>query len=350
MSAVWTVERTRHRRFPFRIGIEQAGRLILAVRAQSAWPGPGQQIFCLREPSLDLDEPLEPIERVPIAHLGRVGRKLTIVLDRATRKRCEFLVVAKPAGESGGVREQIFFRTESGIRAHRSRTRVELLPAAVQLTVAVDSGERYPWRFPDATVRRRKLAVGDYALLDLERIAAVVERKTFDNLLTDFGALQALHHQLEDLGSCDTPALVIEAQYADFLGVSRGAGPPFTPCGFWPSWPRCIPSCPSFSPGTGSWRISGATGSSWPARRGEQAPSSSWFGRRCHATMPRPEHPRSMSGSGKPRSEGWLRSSRSGIWRLDSRMCRPPASSECWSSSGGRGWLPGWVWVVEPGG
>ena len=223
MSAVWTVERTRHRRFPFRIGIEQAGRLILAVRAQSAWPGPGQQIFCLREPSLDLDEPLEPIERVPIAHLGRVGRKLTIVLDRATRKRCEFLVVAKPTGD-GGVREQIFFRTESGIRAHRSRTRVELLPAAVRLTVAVDSGERYPWRFPDATVRRRKLAVGDYALLDLERIAAVVERKTFDNLLTEFGALQALHHQLEDLGSCDTPVLVIEAQYADFLDEHRLEG------------------------------------------------------------------------------------------------------------------------------
>ena len=49
MQAIWTVERTAHRRFPYRIAIEQNGRLLLAVRAQAAWPGPGQQVFCLRD-------------------------------------------------------------------------------------------------------------------------------------------------------------------------------------------------------------------------------------------------------------------------------------------------------------
>ncbi len=49
MSAVWIVERTASRRLPYRASIEQHGRLILAVRAQARWPGPGQQIFCLRE-------------------------------------------------------------------------------------------------------------------------------------------------------------------------------------------------------------------------------------------------------------------------------------------------------------
>jgi hypothetical protein len=195
------------------------------VRAQARWPGPGQQIFCLREDALDLTEPLEPLERVPVAHLGRVGRKLGIVLDRPNRKRCELLVIRKERRDGSGTYEQIFFRTETGIRAHRSRTRVELSKVGEPtLRVAIDSTERYPWRFPAAVVERRKLAAGDYALLEGDHVAAVVERKTFDNLLSDIGALQALHHQVADLASHEAAALVIEAQYADFLDPKRLAG------------------------------------------------------------------------------------------------------------------------------
>lgn len=224
MSATWIVERTLSRRFPFRVSIEQGGRLVLAVRTQARWPGPGQQIFCLRERSLDPAEPLELLERVPVASLGRVGRKLSVVLDRPNRKRCEFLAVKKDRRDGSGSYEQVFFRTESGIRAHRSRTRVELREAGPPLHIVIDSGERYPWRFPGAAVGRRKLAVGDYALLDGERIVAVVERKSYDNLLGDLGAVQALHQQLVDLASHESAALVIEAQYADFLNAGRLAG------------------------------------------------------------------------------------------------------------------------------
>jgi hypothetical protein len=72
------------------------------------------------------------------------------VLDRPNLKRCE-LLVQKPRRE-GGTYEQVFFRTESGIRAYRSRTRLELAPAPAELRIVVDSGERYPWRFPGAAV------------------------------------------------------------------------------------------------------------------------------------------------------------------------------------------------------
>jgi hypothetical protein len=182
--ALWIVERTQNRRFPVRIAIEQGGRLLLAVRAQSAWPGPGQQIFCLRERGTDPDEALEPVERVPIANLRQIGRKLAVVLDRPSRKRCELLTVAKPYRDKDGSYEQIFFRTESGIRAHRSRARAELRPAAggdgAPLRVAIDSAERYPWRFPGAVVERRKLRAGDYALLDGDSVTAVLERKSYD--------------------------------------------------------------------------------------------------------------------------------------------------------------------------
>ena len=90
-----------------------------SANAQAAWPGPGQQIFCLRERELDPAESLEPVERAPVARLSRVGRNLVVVLDRAQRKRCEFLTVEKPRRDGRGSYEQVFFRTESGIRAHR---------------------------------------------------------------------------------------------------------------------------------------------------------------------------------------------------------------------------------------
>jgi hypothetical protein len=133
-------------------------------------------------------------------------------------------VVTKERRDGGGAYEQVFFRTQSGIRAHRSRTRVELRHAGPPLRVVVDSSERYPWRFPGAEVERRKLAAGDYALLDGERVVAVVERKSFDNMLADVGAVQVLHQQLADLASHAAAALVIEAQYADFLNPHRLAG------------------------------------------------------------------------------------------------------------------------------
>lgn len=229
MTAFWTVHRgVNSRRFPYRVAIEREGRVILAVRAPSVWPGPGQQIFCLREDPNEDAEQLEPLERVPVLQMRRIGRKLAIVLDRALRKRCEFLSIIKSYRGKPGSYEQIFFRTESGIRAHRSRTRLELQPQQAALDVVIDSGEKYAWRFPGARLTNRKLPAGDYALLYGERIVAVIERKSFENFLHDLGAMQALHHALADLARYDRIALVIEAQYADFLDARRleGRWPP----------------------------------------------------------------------------------------------------------------------------
>ncbi len=224
MPALWILERTTNPRFPVRIRIEQEGRVLLAVRAQSAWPGPGQQIFCVRERDDDPTEVLRPLEQVPVANLSRVGRKLAVVLDRSLRKRCEFLVVHKPRADGTGDYEQIFFRTESGIRSHRSRTRLELRDTPDGVTIAIDTQEKYPWRFPGATVVRRKLAVGDYALLTDDRVSVVIERKSYDNLLGDINAIQALHHHWADLARLDRSVVVVEAQYGDFLNERRLAG------------------------------------------------------------------------------------------------------------------------------
>jgi hypothetical protein len=223
MDASWIVERTQDARFPFRIRIEQNGRTLLAVRAQNAWPGAGSQVFCLRETEFDPGEPLTPHEQVPIAHLTRLGRKLSVTLDRAQRKRCEFLKIEKRYKNQDGSYEQIFLRTEAAARAHKSSKRTELPRAPDTLDVVIDSGERYPWRFPGATVVRRKLAVGDYALTREERVVAVVERKSLENFLKDLSELKGLHQQLAELGAQPRAALVLEAQYAD-LGNPKKLG------------------------------------------------------------------------------------------------------------------------------
>lgn len=216
MTATWLVQRSADARFPFRIAIEQDGRVLFAVRAKAAWPGAGTQVFCLREREVDLLETFEDIERVPVAHLARLGRKLSVTLDRAQRKRCEFLILEKPR-KDGGVYEQVFFRTEAAARAHKSSKYAELSTRGVEgMRVIVDSMERYPWNFPDASVTRRKLPVGDYALLHEECPHAIVERKTLENLLGDLAELKGLHQQLAELAAWPHAALVVEAQYADF--------------------------------------------------------------------------------------------------------------------------------------
>lgn len=220
MPASWRIERTRSDRFPFRIAIEQDGRVLFAVRAQSEWPAPGGQIFCLREREHDPGEDLELVERVPIASIHRVGVKLAVVLDRPRRKRCEFLSLRREKKDGSGSYEQVFFRTETAIRAHRSRGRVELGNRA-SLDVAIDLRERYPWRFPGARVSRRELAVGDYALVRNDAIVAVAERKSLENLLGDIGSVRALHQGMAELARQPRAAVVIEAQYADFLDPSR---------------------------------------------------------------------------------------------------------------------------------
>lgn len=219
MPAWWIVERTADARFPWRIRIEQDGRVLLVVRAQSAWPGAGAQVFCLREREADPAEALTPHERVPVAHLARLGRKLSVTLDRPQRKRCEFLTLDKPR-KDGGTYEQIFFRTEAAVRGHRSSKRTELV-ANLPLEVAVDSAERYPWRFPGAHATRRKLPVGDYALLHEQRPVAVVERKTRENFLTDLAELKGLQQQLAELAAYPHAALVLEAPYRDFGDPAR---------------------------------------------------------------------------------------------------------------------------------
>lgn len=57
--------------------------------------------------------------------------------------------------------------------------------------------------------------------MDGDRILAVVECKTLDNLPADFGMMPVLHQRLAELAAYNNHALVIEADYSDFLNPNK---------------------------------------------------------------------------------------------------------------------------------
>jgi len=222
-QGTWILEKCASERFPYRLQILRRDESWIVLRAQDRWPTAGRHIFCLREdepPSPD--ELFEEIERVDIVAFHERGRRVSVVLDRKRYKRCDFLFLTKSyKGRPGESYEQIFWLTQRSIEQHRPAFKLVSRTGAAEYVVRIHSNERYPWRFPGMTTGRGNIPAGDYALMDGDRILAVVERKTLDNLLADFGMMPVLHQRLAELATYDNHALVVEASYADFLNPKK---------------------------------------------------------------------------------------------------------------------------------
>lgn len=95
METFFILERVNDEKFPFRLTIRDEERTILALRVQDKWPGQKGNIFCLREEGREFEAPVEEVERVPVKSIKRFGKRLSIVLDRAKNKRCDFLFLKK---------------------------------------------------------------------------------------------------------------------------------------------------------------------------------------------------------------------------------------------------------------
>jgi hypothetical protein len=92
--------------------------------------------------------------------------------------------------------------------------------ALEQLTIEVDTRERYPYKFANRPVERARssLSAGDYAVRDHDhdRIVAVVERKTsedFNKSLVD----GSLNYRLAELAALPAAAVVVEQRYGALL-------------------------------------------------------------------------------------------------------------------------------------
>ncbi|MFW6102140.1 MAG: ERCC4 domain-containing protein [Chloroflexota bacterium] len=223
MKGIWILERTQDQRFPYRLQIIRGDKPWMVLRTQDRWPTVGRHIFCLREDEPPaLDEMLEELERVDIVAFHERGRRISVVLDRKLRKRCDFLFLKKfYKDRPGETYEQIFWLTQRSIEQHRPAFKLVSRQRSAEMVIRIHSNEKYPWRFPGGVTERGSLPTGDYALMDGDRILALVERKTLDNLLADFGMMPVLHQRLAELAVHDNHALVIEAPYVDFLNRKK---------------------------------------------------------------------------------------------------------------------------------
>jgi len=219
----WVLEEFADRRFPYRLQILEGDQPWLVLLTQDRWPASGKNIFCLREKEAPSPQNIvREVERVPVIAVHERGPRVSVILDRKRCKRCDFLFLTKNYKRDPERQyEEIYWLTQRAIQQRRPVYKGPYLRTAGSHVVAIDSNERYPWRFPEAQTRRLLLPVGDYALVDGEDIVAVVERKTMDNLLGDFSVMPVLHQRLTELASHPHHALVIEAPYADFLNPKK---------------------------------------------------------------------------------------------------------------------------------
>ena len=210
-------------RFPYRLQILRNGTPWLSLKAQDRWPGAGKQVFCQRDTDAPTSgDPCEDMERCSLVSVSRLGVRLSLVLDRRSKRRCSFLFLSKAyKGRQGDSYEQIFWQTQQTLVQHRPKIRPPSLRPATPFSVSISTEERYPWRFNGATSVRARLLAGDYALIDGDKTLALVERKTFENLLADLGVLPLLYQRLQDLSAQPNSALVIEAPYEDFISPRR---------------------------------------------------------------------------------------------------------------------------------
>jgi len=116
--------------------------------------------------------------------------------------------------------------------------------SAGSLTIAVDTPEKYGWKFADRAlvIERRTLAAGDYAAIVGEAVVAAIERKTLENLATSLSD-GSLAFQLQRLAELPKAALVVEGDYPDLFRTQ--AGPWFLAGGHAGSAGRPLPRGPS---------------------------------------------------------------------------------------------------------
>ena len=180
----------------------------LVVKAKDTWPRTGK-VYCHR--SAWPEDP-EIVEEVAVRSCVRRGVAIDLVLERSREYRSQFVVTTLKGG-----REGIFWQTASTTRKTRPGMRLpSRRSAAGELEIVVDTRERYAWKFEkqQATVTKRALRIGDYAVEVDGEFVGVVERKTLQDLASSVvdGSLLV---RLAELATAPRAAIVVEDRWAD---------------------------------------------------------------------------------------------------------------------------------------
>jgi hypothetical protein len=200
---------------PFLIRLPLAdGELVL--KARDSWPRTAK-VYCHRAEHW----PTEPeiVEQVQIRSCQRRGVAIDLVLDRPRENRSQLVFTRIQGG-----REGIFWQSARTTRQARPGIRVPRRRAAelAQITILVDTRERYPYKFAQqqACTERRALPAGDYGIEHDGDVVAVVERKSLDDLVRRLIDGQ-LTYAIADMASLSHAAVVVEDRYSSLFKLEH---------------------------------------------------------------------------------------------------------------------------------
>jgi ERCC4 domain len=188
----------------------------LVLKARDSWPRTAK-VYCHRAERWP-DHP-EILERVAVRSCRRRGVAIDLILDRPRENRSQLVFTRIQGG-----REGIFWQSARTTRQARPGIRVPRRRAAglTELTILIDTRERYPYRFArqQATTERRALPAGDYGIAHDEEIVAVVERKSLADLTRRLVDGQ-LAYLLADMSTIPRAAVVVEDRYSSLFKLDH---------------------------------------------------------------------------------------------------------------------------------
>jgi ERCC4 domain len=177
----------------------------LVLKARDSWPRTAK-VYCHRAERWP-DQP-EIVEQTVVRSCRRRGVAIDLVLDRPRENRSQLVFTRIQGG-----REAIFWQSARTTRQARPGIRVPRRRAAGlgELTILVDTRERYPYRFAhqQATTQRQALPIGDYGIADDDEVVAVVERKSLADLTRRLIDGQ-LTYALAEMATMPRAAVVVE--------------------------------------------------------------------------------------------------------------------------------------------
>jgi len=217
-EAVFTIARNPQEdsKLPYLLRLPIEGGLIL--KARDTWPR-AARIYCH---AFEEEWPAkaEIVEEIPTASCRRRGPVIDLVLDRPRLSRSQFVFT-----ETRG-RPAIFWQTQKTAKAANPGARIPRARAVPEgYLVAVDTRERYPYRFAGrgVSIERAALSAGDYAVMAEGDPIATVERKTLENLASSLSD-GTLAFQMQRLSEMPAAAVVVEGRYSALFKLEHVSG------------------------------------------------------------------------------------------------------------------------------
>lgn len=192
------------------------GRHGIVLKVKEMWPRTSK-VYC--HPASGWPDDAEVLERLPVRSCVRRGAAIDLVLTRTRESRSQFVMTRIRGG-----REAIFW--QSARTTKMARPGVSLPTARASgirdMSVIVDSHERYAWKFSgqQVTLEKRRLDAGDYAVEVDGTIVAAVERKSLADLVTTLTSGK-LRFALAELAALPHAAVVVEDRYSGIFTLDR---------------------------------------------------------------------------------------------------------------------------------